>query len=127
MRVFVYRSTTSAFGSALIRAAGTPAVWVTEETAPVAPNICGVTKLAAEGLCELFHQSARLPCLVLRTSRFFPEEDDRAVYTGANAKANELLYRCADAQCSHVRRFIQPLRNHGRALGDQSGHVTPER
>jgi UDP-glucose 4-epimerase len=100
VRVFVYTSTTSAFGSALTPPAGTPAVWVTEEIAPVARNIYGVTKLAAESLCELFHRSGGPSCLVLRTSRFFPEEDDdaetRRSYADANVKANELLYRRVD-------------------------------
>jgi nucleoside-diphosphate-sugar epimerase len=35
-----------------------------------------VTKAAAEDLCQLFHRSQGLACIVLRTSRFFPEEDD---------------------------------------------------
>ena len=40
-------------------------------------NIYGATKIAAEDLCELFHRHHGLPCMVLRTSRFFPEHDDR--------------------------------------------------
>ena len=97
---FIYTSTTSTFGAALTPAAGEPAAWVTEEVVPVARNIYGVTKLAAEGLCELFSRTERLPTLVLRTSRFFPEDDDNAAvrseYSTANAQANELLYRRAD-------------------------------
>jgi len=97
---FVYTSTTSAFGSALTPPAGAPAAWVTEDVAPVPRNIYGVTKTAAEALCELFRRSEGLPCVVLRTSRFFPEADDqaalRAAYADANAKANELLYRRVD-------------------------------
>lgn len=65
-------------------------------------NIYGVTKTAAEDLCQLFHQKYRLPCLVLRTSRFFPEEDDRKQirqsYQDGNIKANELLYRRVDLE-----------------------------
>ena len=38
----------------------------------------GVTKLAAEDLCRLFNHLHGLPVLVMRTSRFFPEEDDMA-------------------------------------------------
>jgi nucleoside-diphosphate-sugar epimerase len=94
---FVYTSTTSVFGDALIPPQGAPAAWITEDVAPVPKNIYGVTKAAAEDLCQLFHRNQRLPCLVLRTSRFFPEEDDnpkvRAAYADANAKANEFLYR----------------------------------
>jgi UDP-glucose 4-epimerase len=82
--------------------AGAPATWVTEELTPLPKNIYGVTKLAAEGLCELFHFKFKLPCVVLRTSRFFPEEDDdadrRARHADANIKANEFLYRRADIE-----------------------------
>jgi UDP-glucose 4-epimerase len=40
-----------------------------------AKNIYGVTKVAAEDLCELFARKLRLPCIVLRVA-LFPEEDD---------------------------------------------------
>ena len=93
VRAFVYTSTTSAFGRALVPPRGAPAAWITEDVTPVPKNIYGVTKVAAEQLCELFHHRSRLPCLVLRTSRFFPEEDDRQemrdAYDDLNAKANE--------------------------------------
>src|SRR5947207_8373339 len=49
---FVFTSTTSAFGSALTPPPGGPAVWVTEDVTPVPRNIYGVTKTAAEDLCE---------------------------------------------------------------------------
>ncbi len=102
VEAFVFTSTTSAFGSALRPPRGEPAVWVTEETAPVPRNIYGVTKLAAELLCELFHRRDRLNCIILRTSRFFPEEDDDPGvgkrYLLANVQANELLYRRVDIE-----------------------------
>ena len=72
----VLTSTTSVFGDALVPPVGAPAAWVTEEVTPVPKNIYGVTKAAAEDLCQLFHRSQGLACIVLRTSRFFPEEDD---------------------------------------------------
>jgi len=94
---FVFTSTTSVFGDALVPPVGTPAAWVTEEVAPVPKNIYGVTKAAAEDLCHLFHRNQRLACIVLRTSRFFPEEDDnqgvREAYSDDNVKVNEYLYR----------------------------------
>src|SRR3984893_8519785 len=94
---FVYTSTTSVFGDALLPPPGAPATWVTEEVTPAPKNIYGVTKAAAEDLCQLFHRNQALPCIVLRTSRFFPEEDDnrdvRDVYSDDNAKVNEYLYR----------------------------------
>ena len=99
---FVFTSTTSAFGRALTPAAGAPAAWITEDVSPVPRNIYGVTKTAAENLCELVHRDHGLPVIVLRTSRFFPEPDDvdavRAAYPDANIKANEFLYRRVDVQ-----------------------------
>ena len=98
----IFTSTTSAFGRALTPPPGAPAAWVTEDVAPVPRNIYGVTKTAAEDICELFHRDHGLPILILRTSRFFPEADDRddvrAAYEDANLKVNELLYRRVDLQ-----------------------------
>lgn len=94
---FVFTSTTSLYGDAMNPAPGEPAVWVTEDTVPIPKNIYGVSKQAAEGLCHLFHRRFGLPCIVLRTSRFFPEEDDdaerRAKFSDANIKLNEFLFR----------------------------------
>ena len=94
---FVYTSTTSAFGRALTPPPGQPAAWITEDVVPVPKNIYGVTKFAAENLCELFQRKFALPCLILRTSRFFPDADDnsaqRQAYDDDNIKANEFLYR----------------------------------
>jgi UDP-glucose 4-epimerase len=97
---FVFTSTTSTFGRALTPAPGDPAAWVTEEVAPLPRNIYGATKVAAEDLCELIWRDHGLPCVILRTSRFFPEPDDRdeirTVYDDLNLKVNELLYRRVD-------------------------------
>jgi len=102
VKSFVYTSTTSVFGAALVPPVGAPAAWVTEDVAPVPKNIYGVTKAAAEDLCQLFHRNQRLPSIVLRTSRFFPEEDDartvRDAYADDNAKANEYLHRRVDVE-----------------------------
>jgi nucleoside-diphosphate-sugar epimerase len=61
-----------------------------------------VTKATAEDLCQLFHRNHGLACIVLRTSRFFPEEDDnkgvREAYSDDNVKANEYLYRRVDME-----------------------------
>ena len=96
----VFSSTTSAFGGALRPADGQPAAWVNEDVESVPRNIYGVTKKAAEDLCELFFRSRGLPCIVLRTSRFFPEADDdperRREYDDLNLKVNEYLYRRLD-------------------------------
>jgi UDP-glucose 4-epimerase len=98
----VFTSTTSVFGRALTPAAEAPAVWVTEDLRSIPKNIYGVTKSAAEDLCEITHRQAALPCIILRTARFFPEGDDdarqRAAYDDSNLKANELLFRRVDIE-----------------------------
>ena len=75
---FVFTSTTSLMITQAIREeAGDAAVWLDESAGPLEPrNIYGVTKLAAEGLCRLYAREHGLACIVLRTGRFFPEEDD---------------------------------------------------
>jgi nucleoside-diphosphate-sugar epimerase len=77
-------------------------VWVDETLAPVVRNIYGLTKIAAEDLCELMHRLTRMPTVVLRTSRFFPEDDDepaaRAERSQPNIQANEFLYRRVDIE-----------------------------
>src|SRR4051812_10890709 len=75
---FVFTSTTSLMISQAIRQERSPAaVWLDEDSGPLAPrNIYGVTKLSAEGLCRLHHLKYGLNCVVLRTGRFFPEDDD---------------------------------------------------
>jgi UDP-glucose 4-epimerase len=58
---FLFTSTTSTFGRALEPAAGAPATWIDETVRPVPKNIYGVTKVAAEDLCELAHRNQGLP------------------------------------------------------------------
>ena len=102
VRAFIYTSTTSTFGDAMRPAPGEPAVWVTEELQPLPKNIYGTTKLAAEDLCRLISRNQDLPCIILRTSRVFPEDDDnrgkRETYSADNLKVNELLFRRVDIQ-----------------------------
>jgi len=99
-KAFILTSTTSTFGDAMKNNPGEPAVWIDEDVVPKPKNIYGVTKLAAENLCELFHRNAKINCIILRTSRFFPEEDDkkerREAFSGDNLKVNEIFYRRAD-------------------------------
>jgi UDP-glucose 4-epimerase len=110
---FVFTSSTSAFGRALVPPPGAPAAWITEAVADVPRNVYGVTKRAAEDLCELVHRDHGLPVIILRTSRFFPEGDDRdevrAAYADANIKVNELLYRRVDLE-DVVRAHEQALK-----------------
>src|SRR5262249_24073642 len=99
---FVFTSTTSVYGGALNPPSDVPAVWITENSVPRRKNIYGGTKRATEDLCALFHRDHALPCVILRTSRFFPEPDDRAsvrdAYEDGNVKANEFLYRRVDVE-----------------------------
>ena len=102
VRSFIFTSTTSAFGDANRSEEDEPAAWITEEIFPKPKNIYGVSKTAAENLCQLFHRNQGLPCLVLRTSRFFPEDDDskasRDAFDQTNLKVNEFLYRRVDIE-----------------------------
>jgi nucleoside-diphosphate-sugar epimerase len=99
---FVFTSTTSAFGRALVPPPAEPAAWITEDVVPLPKNIYGATKVAAEDLCELVQRDSGLPCVVLRTSRFFPEDDDdhqaRSAFDGDNLKVSEFLYRRVDIE-----------------------------
>ncbi|MBX9860335.1 MAG: NAD(P)-dependent oxidoreductase [Sphingomonas sp.] len=105
---FVFTSTTSLMISAAVRAgASDRAIWLDEGFAPLEPrNIYGITKLAAEQICRLYHQRHALRCIILRTGRFFPEEDDTDLaLSGENNKANEFLNRrltVEDAAAAHL-------------------------
>jgi UDP-glucose 4-epimerase len=110
---FVFTSTTSLMISQEIREmherGADRAVWINEEMTPLQPrNIYGVSKLSAEHLCRMFHEMHGLPVIILRTARFFPEEDDMAhkiIQSAANTKANEFLFRrltVEDAAEAHV-------------------------
>lgn len=75
---FVYTSTTSLYGHALVP--GNRAVWVTEELEPRPRDIYDVTKIAAEQECAKAAE-AGMACLSLRMSRCFPEPEDlMAIY-----------------------------------------------
>jgi UDP-glucose 4-epimerase len=105
---FLFTSTTSLMISAAIsESKRDAAAWLDEGVSDLRPrNIYGVTKLAAEQLCRLFHDDHGLPILILRTGRFFPEEDDtHRGLSGENMKANELLHRrltVEDAAAAHI-------------------------
>ena len=108
---FVFTSTTSLMISEAIRAGkaggATRAAWLTEEFWPLEPrNIYGATKRAAEQLCALIRREHGLPIVILRTGRFFPEEDDTHSHpSGENIKANEFLNRrltVEDAADAHL-------------------------
>jgi nucleoside-diphosphate-sugar epimerase len=116
---FVFISTTSTFGMAVSPTADGPAAWITEHVTPIPRNIYGVSKAATEDLCQLAHQNDRLPCVVLRVSRFFPEDDDddatRERYGSENSKVNELLFRRVDL--ADVVSACQAAINKAPAIG----------
>ena len=98
---FVFTSTTSLMISQAIRdERSDEAIWLDEDHAPIEPrNIYGATKLAGEALCRQHHIDRGLPVIILRTSRFFPEEDDsHRALSGPNMKANEFLNRRATVE-----------------------------
>ena len=105
---FVFTSTTSLMITQAIRdETAQAAVWLDEGSGPLSPrNIYGVTKRAAEELCRLVRAEHGLPVIVLRTARFFPEEDDtHRALSGENMKANEFLNRRLtpqDCAAAHV-------------------------
>jgi UDP-glucose 4-epimerase len=110
---FVFTSTTSLMISQEIREAHKCGVdrafWIDEDMTELHPrNIYGVSKLSAEHLCRMVHEASGLPIIILRTARFFPEEDDMSheiIQSGANTKANEFLFRrltVEDAAAAHV-------------------------
>jgi len=101
---------------------------------PVPKNIYGVTKAAAEDLCQLFSRNHGLACIVLRTSRFFPEEDDnpdvRARYADPNVKTNEFLARRVDIEdvvSAHLLAAeMAPARGFGRYIVSATTPFRPE-
>ncbi|RSL60840.1 hypothetical protein CEP53_005332 [Fusarium sp. AF-6] len=99
---FIFFSTTSTFGAALSPKPGLAAAWIDESVVPIPKNIYGATKVAAEDLCFLIQKQTNMPVLVLRTSRFFPEQDDdedrRAALEDDNLKVLELAYRRCDIE-----------------------------
>ncbi len=130
----IFTSTTSTFGHALVPAPGQPAAWITEDVRPIPKNIYGVTKTAAEDLCELFQRRHGLPVLILKTSRFFPEADDnaatRSAFEDLNAKVNELLYRrldVEDAARAHLLALERaPTIRFGRYILSATSPFTPD-
>ncbi|KAK3347881.1 hypothetical protein B0H65DRAFT_587779 [Neurospora tetraspora] len=107
IKSFTYISTTSTFGRSLSPLSSSvpgaplkPAAHITEQTPCLPKNIYGLTKSSAEDLCYLISSQSSLPVIVLKTSRFFPEEDDdadrRNMLGDENLKLCELAYRRVD-------------------------------
>ncbi len=92
---FVYSSTTSLYGEAMVP--NEEAVWVTEELVPRPRDIYDITKIAAEELCRNIALNIGMSTLCLRVSRFFAET--------SRLQALYRLYRgvdVRDAAAAHV-------------------------
>ncbi len=85
---FLYTSTTSIYGKAMVN--NNQAVWVDETLTPDPRDIYDITKLTAELLCRDFFEKENIETTVLRVSRFLPEDE--------NTKAIHRLYRGLDEQ-----------------------------
>lgn len=105
---FLFTSTTSMMVSDRVRQGAAAAAFWMDETFYDGPprNIYGATKAAAENLCRVFAAEHKMDIAILRTGRFFPEDDDTDLaLSGENMKANEFLNRrlsAADAARAHV-------------------------
>ena len=124
VRAFVHTSTTAAFGLAATPVEDAPAAWVTETLECRVRNIYGVTKLAAENLCELSARRRGLPVIVLRTARFFPEQDNDA---GIRARSSKTRSSSGSSLSTPEKGGapLQPVIPYGPSvLGGGSRHAT---
>jgi UDP-glucose 4-epimerase len=123
-KCFIFTSTTSLMISREIRSRingdneQKSIAWISEETCPnpMPRNIYGVTKLSSEYMVRLIHEQTGVPCIILRTSRFFPEDDnepsplDHDNISEVNRKVNEFLFRrvsLADVVDAHILAMNQ--------------------
>jgi nucleoside-diphosphate-sugar epimerase len=99
MQRFVYTSTTSLYGHALVPQH--KAVWVTEDLPPRPRDIYDHTKVTAERLCRHFALHKGLPTICLRVARFFPETPEiqllHRLYCGVDVR---------DAAIAHLLAVI---------------------
>ena len=107
IRRFVYTSTTSLYGDAMLPVDGA-AAWVDEALEPRPRDVYDETKLAAEEACRSAAR-AGLACTSLRVSRCFPE--------GPRLVAIYRLYRGVDAE--------DVAQAHELALDRQAGGFEP--
>lgn len=85
---FLYTSTTSIYGTAMVN--NKQAVWVDEKLIPEPRDIYDITKLTCELLCKDYFDKEGIETTVLRVSRFLPEDN--------NTKANHRIYRGLDKE-----------------------------
>jgi len=132
---FIYTSTTSLYGDAMLPSDGA-AAWVDETLTPQPRDVYDETKLAAEEACR---EAARagLPCTSLRMSRCFPEEPRLVaiyrLYRGVDAEdvaqAHELALTAAGGgfEVFNVSAPTPFRRDDCRRLFEDAGSVLLER
>jgi UDP-glucose 4-epimerase len=96
IKKFLYTSTTSIYGKAMVNEK--QAVWVDETVLPNPRDIYDITKLTAELLCRDYFEKEGIETTVLRVSRFLPEDE--------NTKAIHRLYRGLDEKDGAVAHLL---------------------
>lgn len=96
IKKFLYTSTTSIYGTAMVNP--NQAVWVDENLVPEPRDIYDITKLTCELLCRDYFEKERIETTVLRVSRFLPEDD--------NTKANHRIYRGLDEEDGAIGHLL---------------------
>lgn len=91
---FIYTSTTSVYGADYSNPE--KAIWVDEDLELIPKNIYAVTKIAAEGLCQVYHKEDLIKSTILRVSRFFEaplnEIADLRMYRGLDVRDMALAH-----------------------------------
>ena len=99
---FVFTSSTSVFGDALVPPPGAPAAWVTEEVRPIPEEHLWRHQGGGRGPLPAVPQEPGAGVRRPQNLAIFPEEDDnevtRETYAADNAKANEFLFRRVDLE-----------------------------
>lgn len=96
IKKFLYTSTTSIYGTAMVDPQ--QAVWVDENLIPEPRDIYDITKLTCELLCKDYFEKEEIETTVLRVSRFLPEDD--------NTKANHRIYRGLDEEDGAIGHLL---------------------
>ncbi len=73
VKKFIYTSTTSVYGNAMVHP--DHAVWVTENLMPQPRDIYDISKLSAEAMCRDFALKEGINVIVLRIGRFYTENE----------------------------------------------------
>ena len=78
-------------------------------------NVYGATKTAAEDLCKLVHRDHGLPCLILRTSRFFPRRTTTTTSATRTTTSTSRSTSCCTAASTSPTSSARALRARARA------------